>query len=147
MIQLEVDKTDMDQWEANSDGIRERFAANLCEAFGIPKKQIRVERVDREKAVIHLVVFPPYGQQVVDGLNGGAKDAAARMRAVRQCCVDIDAQVESITLGEFGLKIEHRLMDPRWNKKYSWPPGNLPGEHYWAKPLIYGGKPYHCPSG
>jgi hypothetical protein len=147
MFQLDIDKADMDEWDENKDGIRERFASNLCEAFCIPKKKIHVQRVDRENGIIYLCAQPPYGKKVVDSLNGGAKDAAARMKAVRKCCVEIDARVDSITLGEFGLKIENRLMDPRWNKKYCWPPGNVPGEHYWVNPLMYGGKPYHCPSG
>jgi phosphoribosylformylglycinamidine (FGAM) synthase PurS component len=42
MIQLEVDDSDMDQWENNVDGIRERFLANLCEALDIPSENIHI---------------------------------------------------------------------------------------------------------
>ncbi|UJR21795.1 hypothetical protein I4U23_024870 [Adineta vaga] len=146
MIQLDADDAYMNQWDTNKGGIRERFVDNLCEAFGVPKNKIRIIRVDREKAIIHLCVLPPYGKKVVDSLNGGAADAVARMYAVRKCCLDVDAHVESITLGEFGLKIENRLMDPRWNKKYGWAPGE-PQAHFWATPINQGGKPYFCPSG
>ncbi len=147
MIQLEVDDSDMDQWENNVDGIRERFLANLCEALDIPSENIRMDGVDQNKAMIFLCVLPPYGKIVVDRLNGGAPDAAARMQAVRKCCLDIDANVESITLGEFGLNIEDKLMDPRWNKKYGWPGRTAADEEYWATPLNRGGKSYFCPSG
>jgi hypothetical protein len=147
VIQFEVNTTDMDDWAANKNTIRERFAAGLCEAFMIPEKNIRVDDVDRDKAVVFLRVLPPYGKDVVDSLNGTALDAAARMRAVRKCCVDLNLNVESVTLGEFGLKIEDKLMDPRWNKTYSWSKGDPNDGHFWVTPIDQGGKPYFCPSG
>jgi hypothetical protein len=144
---LELNNTDMDRWVANKDGIREEFAAALCRAFEIPEKKIRVDNVERDKGIIYLCVQPPYGKKVIDSLNGSAVDAAARMQAVRKCCRDLNANVESITLGELGLKIEDRLMDPRWNKNYVWPDSNPNEGDYWATPIIRGGKPYYCPSG
>ena len=147
VIQLRMDQGDMTRWASNTGNLRERFAAALCKAFGIPDDQIHVENVELDKGVIHLVVRPPYGKNVVDGLNGNAEDAAARMAAVRICCLELDAHVESITLGEFGLQVENRLMDPRWNKKYVRPEDKEENTHYWATPIDQGGKPYFCPSG
>ncbi|CAF1383711.1 unnamed protein product [Adineta ricciae] len=146
MFQLEANDAEMDQWVNNTNGIRDVFVRNLCEAFGIPNKKIRFVNVDREKGIVQLRVLPPFGKQVVDGLNGGAVDAHARMQAVRKCCLDINANVESITLGEFGLNIEHRLMDPRWNKAYGWEHGES-GTEFWSTPINRGGRPYFCPSG
>ena len=137
----------MDQWVANTDGIRERFAAVLCQAFHIPDKKIRVDGVDADKCIILLCVLPPYGKNVIDSLNGTATDAAARMQAVRKCCLDVNANVESITLGELGLKVEDKLMDPRWNRKYAWPNSSPDDGQYWADPIDQGGRPYYCPSG
>ncbi|CAF1207748.1 unnamed protein product [Adineta steineri] len=73
-------------------------------------------------------------------------DALAEMEAMHKCCKDIDENVESITLGEFGLEIEGRLMDPRWDKNYVWSSKDSAGE-YWENPRNQGGKPYYCPSG
>ena len=146
MFQLEADDAEMDQWVNNTNGIRDVFVRNLCEAFGIPNKKIRFISIDREKGIVQLRVLPPFGKQVVDGLNGGAVDAHARMQAVRKCCLDINANVESITLGEFGLRIEDRLMDPRWNKAYGGGPGET-GTEFWSTPINRGGRPYFCPSG
>jgi len=137
----------MDRWVANTDGIREQFGAALCGALQIPEKKIRVDNVDRDKGIIYLFVQPPYGKKVIDSLNGTATDAASRMQAVRKCCGNFNANVESITIGEFGLKIEDRLMDPRWNKNYIWSNDNPNEGHYWANPIMRGDKPYYCPSG
>jgi hypothetical protein len=146
-IKLGLDGTNIDKWVANEDGIQQRFAAALCKAFLIPANKIRVENFERDKGVIHLCVLPPFGKNVIDSLNGTALDAAARMDAVRKCCLDFSASIESITLGEFGLKIEDRLMDPRWNKNYVWAHSNRDEGQHWATPIIQGGKPYYCPSG
>ncbi|CAF4594418.1 unnamed protein product [Rotaria sp. Silwood1] len=146
-IRLDTDRTDMKQWAVNTDGIQERFVAALCQAFLIPIKSIRIDSIEPDDGNLFLFVEPPYGKNVVDSLNGTAPDAAARMKAVRKCCCDLNANVESITLGEFNLKVEHRLMDPRWNKKYAWSNNNPDKEQYWANPINQGGKPYHCPSG
>lgn len=147
IIQLRMDEGEMERWGSNANSLRERFAAALCKAFGIPEKQINVDDVELSKGVIHLIVRPPYGKNVVDSLNGNAEDAASRMAAVRKCCLELDAHVESITLGEFGLEVENRLMDPRWNKKYVRPEEVTADTHYWATPIDQGGKPYFCPSG
>lgn len=142
-----MDTTDIDRWVSNNDGIREKFGAALCQAFLIPSKCIRVENVERDKGILNLCVLPPYGKIVVDSLNGSAPDAVARMKAVRKCCKDVHANVESITLGEFGLQIQNKLMDPKWNKVYIWPNEDPNTGHHWQTPIIQGGKPYHCPSG
>ena len=147
LVQLELDTANTDRWANNSDGIWEEFSSNLCKAFLIPTKNIRVENVDQTKGIIHLIVQPPFGKKVVDDLNGTAPDAAARMQAVRKCCEDLNVPVESITLGEFGLKIEDKLMDPRWNKVYGWQVDTTKDIHYWSSPINQGGKPYFCPSG
>jgi hypothetical protein len=147
IIQLDINNSNIEQWVVNQDGIREKFGTDLCQAFGIPKKNIRVANVDRDKGIIHLGVLPPYGKNVIDNLNGVAPDAAARMQAVRKCCNDVRANVESITLGEFGLKIENRLMDERWNKVYVWPNSDPSEGEYWPTPIQQGGEPYYCPSG
>jgi hypothetical protein len=146
IIQLELNSTNMDRWAANTDGIREQFGSDLCRAFLIPDKKIRVNDIDRDKGIIYLCVVPPYGKNVIDSLNGTAPDALQRMEALRKCCRDLHANVESITLGEFGLEIEDRLMDPKWNKNYVWP-SNPDEGNYWATPIDQGGKPYYCPSG
>jgi hypothetical protein len=147
IIRLEVNNNNMDRWVANTDGIREQFGATLCRAFLIPNKNIRVDRVEGDEGIIYLCVLPPYGKNVIDSLNGSAPDALSRIEAVRKCCRDLNANIESITLGEFGLKIEDRLMDPRWNKKYIWPNSKPDEGHYWANPIMQGGRPYYCPSG
>lgn len=147
IIQLELNVTDIQRWEANVDGIQEQLGAALCRAFRIPDKKIRVDRVEGDKGMIYLRVQPPYGKNVIDGLNGTDPDAAARMKAVRQCCLDLNANIESITLGEFGLKIEDKLMDPRWNKIYIWPGETVPEGILWAQPIMQGGRHYYCPSG
>ncbi|CAF3522358.1 unnamed protein product, partial [Rotaria sordida] len=147
LIRLDTDRTDMKKWAINIDGIQERFGAGLCQAFGIPSTCIRVDSIDADEAIINMCIRPPYGKNVVDSLNGTAPDAAVRMQAVRKCCCDFNANVESITLGEFGLKIEDRLMDPRWNKKYAWSNDNPDEGQYWSNPINQGGKPYYCPSG
>ncbi|CAF3008535.1 unnamed protein product [Rotaria sp. Silwood2] len=146
-IRLDADRTDMKQWAVNTDGIQERFVAALCQAFAIPTQSIRVDSIESDEAMIYMYIEPPYGKVVVDSLNGTAPDAAARMQAIRKCCCDLNANVESITLGEFGLKIEDRLMDPRWNKKYAWSNNNPDEGQYWPNPINQGGKPYYCPSG
>ncbi|CAF4255159.1 unnamed protein product, partial [Rotaria sordida] len=111
----------MKQWAINTDGIQERFGVALCQAFGKPPKYIRVDSIDSDEAIINIYIRPPYGKNVIDSLNGTAPAAAVRMQAVRKCCCDFNANVESITLGEFG--------------------------QYWLNPIDQGGKPYYCPSG
>jgi hypothetical protein len=147
IIQLDPNSTDMERWAANTDGIREKFGTALCQAFLIPNKNIRVDDVERDKGIIYLCALPPYGKNVIDSLNGTAPDALARMKAVRRCCSDIRLNVETITLGNFGLKIEDRLMDPRWNKTYVWPDSDSDKGQYWTTPIMQGDKPYYCPSG
>ena len=147
VIQLDMSNTDIEQWIGNQDGIQDKFGTNLCQAFGIPNKNIRVANVDRDKGIINLCVLPPFGKNVIESLNGSAPDAVARMQAVRKCCNDVRANVESITLGEFGLKIENKLMDPRWNKVYVWPNSDKSEGQYWSTPIQQGGEPYYCPSG
>ena len=147
VIKLELNRVDIERWANNTDGIREQFASALCQALVVPAKNIRVVDIDRNQGIIFLCVQPPFGKKVIDSLNGSAPDAVARMQAVRKCCRELNAVVESITLGEFGLKVEDRLMDPRWNKIYVWPNSDSDKGEYWAKPINQGGKPYYCPSG
>ena len=147
IIQLITHGWDPETFRENKNNIRQRLAKGLCTALEIPSDNIQVENVDYDKGRVHLRVAHPHGKVVVDALNGNAPDAAKRMAAVKKCCEDLHVPVESITLGEFGLHVENRLMDPRFNKRYVWAHEKGPGLEYWAKPLDYGGKPYYCPSG
>ena len=135
------------KWANNDDNIQEKCISELCRAFGVPNKAIRVDRVDADDQDLVFVAEPPYGKKVVDGLNGNAPDAAVRMKKVRECLQQVGLNVKSITLGDFDLNIDDRLMDPTWNKIYRWPDESTEKGDYWSKPLIRGGKPYFCPSG
>lgn len=148
-IILHLDKNDanVDQWIAKDDRSKERFAKNLCEAFGIPTNKIQIERIDTGEGVIHLRVVPPYGKDVIDRMNGHAPDAAARMNAVRKCCEDLHVPVKSLTFGDLGLEIEDKLMDPRWNRVYPWPDEKVSDGVFWKDPIDRGHRPYYCPSG
>ena len=146
-IQLDVNKNDMGPWKDNNNDLRERFCAGLCQAFQIPKGQIQFDRVGPAEGLVHVRVLPPHGAKVADCLNGNALDAAARMKALKKCCRDLHADIESITLGEFGLKVKDKLMDPRWNKEYIWSNVSDPKGSYWKGSLDRGGKPYFCPTG
>jgi hypothetical protein len=53
---------------------------------------------------------------VIDSLNGTAPDSAAGIEALRKCCLSVNLNIETITLVDFGLKIEDRLMDLQWNR-------------------------------
>ncbi|CAF3732250.1 unnamed protein product [Rotaria sp. Silwood1] len=116
-------------------------------ALLIPDGNIRITRVESGSVIVIGYVMPPYGKNVIEGLNGNARDSAARIEAVRQSCSSYNGQVESITLGDFGLSIDHKLMDPAWNRKYLWSPEDPEKGEYWKRSLNRGGRPYFCPSG
>ncbi|CAF1526108.1 unnamed protein product [Adineta steineri] len=147
MFELVRDTSFMNQFKNNSNGVQEQFIKSLCQAFSIPSGKIRMKDIDCDKAIICILISPPYGKGVVDSLIGNSEDAVARMEAICKCCKDIDANVESITLGDFGLEVEGRLMDPRWNKNYVSSSNDRSEGEYWVSPINQGGKPYHCPSG
>ncbi|CAF3917767.1 unnamed protein product [Adineta steineri] len=147
MFELVRDTSFMNQFKSNSNGVQERFIEGLCQAFLIPTGNIRMKDIDCDKAIICIIVLPPYGEDVVKILNGGVEDAVARKEAMCKCCRDINANVDSLILGEFGLEIKGELMDPRWNKNYAWSSNDSAGGEYWASPINQGGRPYHCPSG
>ncbi|CAF1257386.1 unnamed protein product [Rotaria sp. Silwood1] len=115
-------------------------------ALLIPDGNIRITRVESGSVIVIGYVMPPYGKNVIEGLNGNARDSAARIEAVRQSCSSYNGQVESITLGDFGLSIDHKLMDPAWNRKYLWSPEDPEKGEYWKRSLNRGGRPYFCPS-
>lgn len=146
-VHLDVDKTDSKQWANNSDGIQQKFCAALCQAMDIPEASASVDNFEADDGTLNITIDPPYGSKVVDGLNGTAPDSVARMQALRRICRAHRIEIHSIVLGEFGLKIEAKLMDPRWNKVYVWPTSPKMEGDYWAKPIDQGGKPYFCPSG
>lgn len=135
------------QWANNTNGIHEKLSSALCQAFLIPDKSLHVTGVPKNKSLLNISVKPPYGKTVVDSLNGSAKDAVERMQAVRKCLKDFNTNVQSIILGEFGLQIEAKLMDPKWNRKYGWPDKLGKDENFWVNSIDQGGKPYYCPSG
>jgi hypothetical protein len=66
---------------------------------------------------------------------------------VRKCCLAIKAEIGSITLGDFDLSIDQKLMDPTWNRQYVWTRSDDDDGQYWQKPIDRGGRPYFCPSG
>ena len=147
IIRLIINSFDADALRENRNNILQRLAGELCAAFGIPTGKIHVEKVDSDKDRLHLRVLCPHGRDVVGALNGNAPDAAKRMAAVKKCCEELGLPIESVTLGEFGLHVENRLMDERFNKRYAFEHEKGDGLFYWKTPLLYGGKPYYCPSG
>lgn len=146
-ISIHMEEMNVNQWANNSDGIQEKFGDALCEAFRIPLGNIRVVGVEADQANIRACVLPPYGKDVIDGLDGTAEDSPMRIKAVRECCVVFKGKIESIRLGDFGLSIDHKLMDSTWNKKYLWSKSEGDEGEYWEKSIDRGGKPYFCPSG
>ena len=138
---------DVKQWSNNSDQIQEKFGAALCEAFLIPLGNIRITGIDSRDGNIQAYVVPPYGKNVIDSLNGTATDSPARIKSVRECCLAFKGKIESIGLGEMGLSIDDKLMDPLWNRKYLWAKSDTEEGEFWEKSIDRGGKPYFCPSG
>ncbi len=146
-ISIHLEGADIDEWSINSNKIQDKFSSTLCEAFRIPDRSIRITGVENGSVIILGYVLPPYGKNIVESLNGTAPDSPMRIEAVRKCCLAVKGKVESITLGEFGLSIDHKLMDPMWNRKYLWSRNDTDEGEYWEKPISRGGKPYFCPSG
>jgi len=135
------------EWENNVNKIQEKFCSSLCQAFGIKDGSIKIKGIESGSVIIRAYVSPPHGKTVVDSLNGALTDSPQRISAVRQCLSTFDGEIESITLGEFGLEIDKKLMDPKWNRKYVHTANDPDGGEYWDKPIPRGGKPYYCPSG
>ena len=144
---IQLTNVDVEQWSTNANGIREQFGVALCLAFVIPIDQIRIDGFEPDDMTLKAVVLAPYGKTVTDCLNGTAPDSAARIEAIQKCCASMNVKIQTITLGTAGLNIEDRLMDPQWNRKYTFPDEQTEDGEYWVEPLIRGGKPYHCPSG
>jgi hypothetical protein len=147
MFRLQTPKSDRNSWTQNDDQFREKFCSGLCRVIGIPPGNIKLKQFDAEGGLIYLYVIAPHGKVVVDRLNGNAPDTAARVVAVRKYFEEQHMKVESLTLGEFGLKVEQRLMDPRFNKTYSGAFEDSGNGVNWTTPINQGGKPYHCPRG
>ncbi|CAF1324975.1 unnamed protein product [Adineta steineri] len=145
-FELKADAAFMNQFKNNSNEVQERFIKSLCQAFSIPSGEIRIKNIDCDKAIICILISKPHGTVVVKILIGGVEDAVARKEAVCKCFSDINANVDSIILGEVALEVEGRRMDPRWNKNYV-SSSNDPTGQYWANSINQGGKPYFCPSG
>lgn len=146
-LQLEPNVPELKILANNTNGIQEKLNAGLCQSFRIPDKTIRIKEIQIEKALADLLVQPPYGKNVIEGLNGTAVDAVEKVQAMRKCFQDLNINVQSIILGEFGLKIQDKLMDPRWNKTYVGPNSENENGDFWVQPIDRGGKPYYCPSG
>jgi hypothetical protein len=146
-ISIRLEGIDTDQWSAKSNQIQDEFSNALCQAFSIPIENIRIIKVDYGTGTIYAHVLAPYGKNVIDSLNGTAPDSAARIEAVRKCCLAIKAEIGSITLGDFDLSIDQKLMDPTWNRQYVWTRSDDDDGQYWQKPIDRGGRPYFCPSG
>lgn len=138
---------DVEHWSNNVDRVQENFGTALCEAFQIPRGNIRITGIDSLDANIHAYVVPPYGKNVVDSLNGTAADSPARVKAVQECCLGFKGKIESIGIGDMGLSIDKKLMDPLWNRTYLWAKSDTGEGEYWENSIDRGGKPYFCPSG
>jgi hypothetical protein len=146
-ITIHLEEVNMNEWLKNVNKIQDKFISALCQAFLIPIGSIRIINVECGSVLIRAYVEPPYGKNVIDSLNGTAPDSPARLKAVRECCLSVKGNVQSITLGKYGLSIDRKLMDPLWNRKYLWFKSDTDEGEYWEKPIDRGGKPYFCPSG
>ncbi len=129
---------DFNTWSSNKSAIQQQFCSALSNAFNLPKDAIRIVRVEQGSAILHARIQPPHGQVVIDKVSN--------TDIIQKCCTKFNSRIYSITLGEFGLTVEKRVMDPRWNKVYVHSHGQ-PGGTYWAGSLNRGGKPYFCPKG
>jgi hypothetical protein len=146
-MSIHLEEADINEWTKNINRIQDQFSSSLCRAFDIPDMSIRITEVKYGSVIIIAYVLPPYGSNVIDCLNGVASDSPARIKAVRKCCLAVKGKIQSITLGDCGLSIDHKLMDPMWNRIYAWSNKNSNEGQFWEKPLNRGGKPYFCPSG
>lgn len=150
-IAIHLEKANYNNWSTNVNGIQDTFTSALCRAFLIPLKSVKstsVTRVEQAGVVIvHALVSPSYGKNVADCLNGTAADSPQRIQAIAQCWDPSNGKIESITLGDTGLSIDNKLMDPKWNKIYRWPSDNDDKADYWSGSIDRGGQSYFCPSG
>lgn len=146
-IAIKLVDVNTDEWLTNQNGIQDQFIIALCMAFLIPTNKMRVDGFTSTNSTLQIFALPPYGKNVIESLNGTSVDSSARIEAVRKCCSSMHVKVESISLGDCGLNIENKLMDPQWNRKYTFSNEDADGGQYWETPLDRGGKPYFCPSG
>jgi len=115
----------------------------------LPPDALTIERVEKGSVILHLVIHPPHGQLVVEQISRHEKNdpsSALNVEAIQKCCEKFNSHLHSIILGKYGLTIEKRLMDFKWNKRYVDRHGKA-GGIYWSTPLNRGGKPYFCPEG
>lgn len=146
-LSIKLVNINIDDWSTNLNKVQDLFISALCLAFLLPVDTIRTECFVSANSTLKTVVLPPYGKILIESLNGTAVDSAARIEAVRKCCMSTNVKIELITVGDFGLNIESKLMDPQWNRKYIFADENNESGQYWKEPLIRGGKSYYCPSG
>lgn len=142
-----MDGANIDQWSKNSNHIQEEFSSSLCRALRIPDRSIRISGIESGSVIIHAYVFAPYGINFIDSLNGTAPDSAERIKSFQRCCAAVAADIRSITIGDFALSIDHRLMDQQWNRRYLYSRFDNEKGEYWEGSINRGGKPYFCPSG
>jgi hypothetical protein len=146
-ITIHLEQVSMSQWARNINKIRDKFITALCQAFRIPNGTIRVLKVEVGSVLIRAYVEPPYGNKIIESLNGTALDSPARVKAVHECCLSVKGSVQSITLGKFSSSVDRKLMNPSWNRKYLWWKSDTENGEYWEKQIDPGAKPYICPSG
>lgn len=147
-MNIVVLKTDSDGSSEVSNEQKDSFKNALSKALDIPEISVEIEEVKVEDKVVHGKFRKPYGKKAVDVFNGTASDSVDRMEKLRVECESFGVKLDTITLGEYNLDVEDRLMDPKWNITYRWPnEPNSTGTNYWDKSLVRGGKPYFCPSG
>jgi len=137
---------DFHRWSTNQSAIRQQFCANLTNIFQLPKDSLRIVRVEQGSAVLHIIAPVPYGQVMVEKLAKDSEIARLNMEKLKECCRKFASPLCSVTLGEMGLKIEDRVMDPSWNRIYVFSRGQTNGT-FWLGSLDRGGKPYFCPKG
>lgn len=143
MMRLEAD---FDAWSTNREAIRQRFCAALSNTLGFPKDTIRIARVEQGSTILRILILAPHGQEFLEKFTGVDSRVLQQMELLQKCCAKFNSRICSVTLGECGLDIQEKIMDPRWNKVYTYTYGSPDGTH-WVGSLDRGGKPYFCPKG
>jgi hypothetical protein len=137
---------DFETWSKNESAIQQRFCATLSKTFELPADSIRITRVEQGSTILHIIVRPPHGEVIIKKLSSTDSISYKNNDLIEECGKRCDCRIYSIVLGKFGLSVEERVMDPRWNKVYTHSYGQSDGT-FWTGSLDRGGKPYFCPKG
>lgn len=143
MMRLEAD---FEAWSTNRAAIRQQFCATLSNSLGFPKDTIRITRVEQGSTILRILIVAPYGQDFLEKFSGTDSRTLKHMESLQKCCKKFNSRICSVTLGETGLDIQEKIMDPRWNRTYTYEYG-APGGTFWTGSIDQGGKPYFCPKG